>query len=117
MSVLRLSWRARLINARDKFITFLGLVDDGTTYISAPNYGVPFEDLCCETTLSFIVTKGSLDFIALLGRGCDDVSVNIQTVSVLGPSLTRSRRCKAATTIRLLNRKCPAISTFTFVSQ
>ena len=66
VSVLRLSWRARLVNPRDKVITLLGLVDDGTTYISAPNYGVPFEDLCREMTLSLIVTKGSLDLIALI---------------------------------------------------
>ena len=75
MSALRLSSRARSTNPRNKVFALLYLVDDGTTYVPAPNYRVPVEDLCREMTLSFIATKGSLDPIALLGRGCDDASV------------------------------------------
>ena len=75
MSALRLSSKARLTNPRDKVFALLGLLDDGTIYVPAPNYRVPAEDLCREMKLLFISSKGSLDPIALLRRSCDDTSV------------------------------------------
>ena len=75
MRALQLSCGARSSDPWDKVFSLLGLVVDGKTYVPAPSYKQSVEDLCRGITLSFIATKGLLDPIVLLGRGCEDASV------------------------------------------
>ncbi|KAK8851075.1 heterokaryon incompatibility protein-domain-containing protein [Apiospora arundinis] len=62
--------------AKDKVYSLLGLVSDADLLVPTANYNHTYtaEDLCFEFTLATIISQ-NLRIVPLLGRGCDDSSV------------------------------------------
>jgi len=71
---LRRSWMAKATEPRDKIFAMLGLAEDRQDYVVAPTYRGSIDELCERIMLQYIAVKRDMTQIALLGRGCDNMS-------------------------------------------
>ena len=72
---LQLSLTSRSSEARDKVFALLSLVSDSNDFLATTTYEDSLEDLNKNMTLTFLHSRGVLDIIPLLARGCHDRTV------------------------------------------